>query len=140
MRQIMLLSIIISMAMYSQSLRNDTIDCNGYKAILSIPTNSRTWISDYEEGFYKTYSLNNNSIVVIHYGAMTKDVTQPDSLIYECKLGNIASSVSYLKDKKYFRFDKYYQIGISLSFQFVTAENLALAEKIINNIEFVHNK
>ena len=134
-------SLIYSMTANSQSLNKniDIIDCGYYRIELSIPSTSirQSQISNYEEGFYKTYSLIDNSFLFVHCGAMTKDVVLSDSVIYECKLGNIAYSISYIRNGKYFRVDKYYQVGRSVSFQFVEKDNLAIAEKILNNIKII---
>ena len=140
MIRFLLLSLLFfSVTANSQSLRKDTIDCCRYKISLSVPSmaGDLSRITNYEEGFYKSYPLGDGSFIIVHYGSLVEDVIEADSLIYECKMGNIASSVLYMKNEKYFRIDKYYQFGVSLSFQFVKKENLALAESILNNVEIM---
>ena len=137
-RLLLLISILIfSKAASSQPLRKDTIDCGSFEITLAFPSNLKLYshITNYEEGFYKDYSLSNGLLIFVHYGGMAENVVEADSIIYECEMGNVASSILYMKDKKYFRIDNYYQAGVTISFQFVNKDNLTIAEDILNTIE-----
>lgn len=146
MKKINLLSLtLIAFSAYSQELINDTINFSGRQIILSIP-NIPTKIVDqdgtgghYTEGFFRAYALSLRHspelpYVMVHCGGLaTFDMPEPESVIYKCVLGNLASSIYYKTNGRYFRRDNYPN-GISVSFFYVPEEKLELANNILNNL------
>lgn len=135
----LLFFVFIALAAHSQELQNDTINCGNHAIILSLPERSieRAKISSYEEGFIKYYNLiiGNPSHIIVHYGALMKiNLPEPDSLIYECKLGNVAKSTSFTHEGKYFRRDCYVRYGITIMLAYVNKEDAKLANYILDNI------
>lgn len=138
-RIVIIFFLLYSMTAVAQTLSKDTIDCGLFKIEISIPADNllKSQTFNYVEGFYKDYILTNNSVITLHFGTMTDETIRADSVISECNLGNVTHSISYKKNRKYFRIDTYYQFPITVSYNFVNEVNLTLAESILNNIKIL---
>ena len=143
MKRIILFCIVfIAFLAHAHELENDTINCGNNTVIISLPEKSikRVGSSCYEEGFIRFYNLNigSSSYILVQYGAlMDVDLPQPDNLLYEFKLGNVASSISFSANGKYFRYDKYFKYAISVIFCYVTEEERKLANYILDNLTII---
>lgn len=142
---ILILLAFVAFYANSQELVNDTIEFGDRQIILSIPNIPTKIVSEdgtgghYTEGFFRAYALSLERTpelpyVMVHCGGLaTFDMPEPESVVYNCKLGNLASSIYYKSKGKYFRRDKYPN-GISVSFLNVPEEKLELANRILDNL------
>lgn len=140
-RQILIFIIALHtpIVIYSQSLGNDTIVCGSSRVVVPIPYKSlrNSKVIDYEEGFFKYYPLEYDSVIVFHYGGLAANPVlelEPDNLIYNCKIGNIGQSRCFTHDNRYFRVDQYLMDGICVYYQNVTSQKVELANYILDNI------
>ena len=136
----LIFSLLIASWADSQELKNDTIECGSRQLILQLPEESidHAKRSHYEEGFWKYYSLNDGSFIVVHHGALAEMLLpKPDSVIYDCKLSNGANSILLLHDGKYYRRDRYPGYGTSVLYYFVKEDKYKLANDILDNVRFL---
>lgn len=133
---------------YDIDLTTDTINVGGlFKVLITLPTASvdNSFVDPYEEGFFKIYPLNGQSFIMLHSGSLQFDADmkkglryKTDSLIYECKMGNLAWSRSFKRNNLIYRYDNYPTNGVYIAYKNVTNDELELANKILNEIEFIN--
>ena len=71
---------------------------------------------------------------ILYYGALAElSLPQPDNIIYNCKLGNVANSIYFTSDGEYFRRDIYNVYGIKVVFGNVAEDDLELTNYILDN-------
>lgn len=143
---ILILFALVAFSVSSQELRNDTIDCGNFQLIISLPDLSirKVQTERYEEGFYKIYSLAFGSSlhkssrppqIIVHFGFNAELVLpEPDRIIYNCKLGNVANSIYFSSAGEYFRRDNYPQYSLCVIFCYISKDNLELANYILDNL------
>lgn len=146
-RIILFLFAFVSFSATSKEFSNDTIYCGNSQMVISLPNISirKSQTERYEEGFYKIYSLafgpalHKLSIppyIVVHFGFNAELVLpEPDRVIYNCRLGNVADSIYFISGGKYFRRDTYHQYSIRVIFYYVSEENLEFANHILDNLK-----
>lgn len=136
---IFIIALHTPIVIYSQSLKNDTIVCGSLRVVVPIPNKSlsNSKVINYEEGFFKYYPLEYDSVIVFHYGGLTANPVlelEPDNLIYNCKIGNIGKSKCFIHNNRYFRVDQYLIDGICVYYKNITSQKVELANYILNNI------
>lgn len=123
----------------SQELKNDTIKLGYHNLIIRLPESSIVGAAydRYEEGFFKYYLLKDSMYIVVHHGALaTMAMPQPDSVVYNCKLGNVAKSLLFIRNGLYFRRDNYHIYGTALMFYNAPEEDSKQANEIFDNVRF----
>lgn len=75
--------------------------------------------------------------IVVHHGALAEMVMpQPDSVVYNCRLGNVAKSLLFRRNGLYFRRDNYHIYGTALLFFNVLEEDSKMVNDILDNVRF----
>ena len=124
-------------------LKCDTIRAGNQYIIAEYPAISKSYIQNYEEGFFKTIiCLEDTAFITIHCGAMMNvPLTQMSdkTITSEFRLNKdirITRGYSVKNNRrKYFREDNYFKYGVNIVYDNIDENNINKYEQYFNNIK-----
>jgi hypothetical protein len=147
--KIILILLSISSFVSSQNdIKTDTIKLPDYLIIINVPLKSHSHYDRYEEGFFRTITCIDTTIITIHCGAMVNlpliDLTK-NTITSKFILGKDVSVLrgycdslnNGVKRKKYFREENYFKFGITVMYENVDEFKLIYYDSILNNVKII---
>lgn len=123
----------------------DTVLCGSKKIIIEYPQITRTQITRYEEGFFKTVNcILDTASITIQCGSMINypivelaNKTVCTKFILYNDISIIRGYVLNNEKRKYFREDNYKKYGISIVYENVDESALSFYENSFNNLKIL---
>jgi hypothetical protein len=131
------------------SIKTDTIKWSSFQIIIELPLNNHSKIETYEEGFFRTISCSDSTIITVHCGTMVNlPLIDTNKYIITSKFvlgGDVRVLRGYsafpnngIRRTKYFREENYFKYGITVMYENADESKLCYYDSILNNIKVIN--